>query len=697
MIFSNEATKLRTLPNIYDGTKELTARDIYVHRQPIRNVQTVIQILDDDDSIIDTIAGKASSGSINVTADSLTRRTGTITMMVDSEYMPDKNSIVWYGKRFRLYQGIVDLSRRPREYVNFLLGTFVVDESSLKMGQGNSNIEIKLSDKMTKYDADTLEHELKIPKGTPVSQAIRSVMELVGETEFGHIEESSDKEIVPYDYDKPIGTNIVDIVKDLRDMYMDYICGYNLLGQFEYKKVEVQKSDDVKPATWEFDSSINSRDDLMVSFSETYSLKNIKNRVVVYGATSSKTGYTPHGEVRITDAKNKFNVDAIGTRTKIVQNNNLTDDMQCVSQAKYEVWKTAHFQESANISTVPIWFLNADDIITITNPVTKETDRYRIDTISADFSIGGTMSITAHKLYFVELSYGKAEMPLVNAIKNGINNLGWLSLGEQRIKDCYGISASGENTIVVRFIVDNVGGEQAAVTGYLTTKKQTLEIDLKDFEKLDLKSEDGDVGRSTGDYADRVMGHEMFHAVCNDYYGTSKTIDMPVWFKEGFAELLHGGKQRYQALNGFVDNAEKKKHLVEISNQILNGSWNSTSEEYVAAYLISAAIYYVLGSKQELQSAFQRLKNTENINLNFLYKMMPQIGGSNEDIKQIVMSKLQTMSLWDNLNDIGDVDTGSIGGSHMLNLYNKPLDASDVFNNQLAETDSLGFKLQFDD
>ena len=696
-MFSNEAKRLRTLPNIYDGTTAPSDRAIQVHRQPIRNIQTVIQILDDDDSIIDTIAGKATSGSLSVAANSLTRRTGIISLIVDPDYMPDKNTIIWYGKRFRIYQGIVDMSMRPHEYVNFLLGTFVVDEGTLRRGNGSDNIEIRLSDKMTKYDADTLEHELKIPRGTPVSQAIRSVMELVGETDFGYIAESSEKEIVPYDYTKPVGTNIVDIVKELRDMYMDYICGYNLLGQFEYKKVEVQKSDDVKQPVWRFDTTDNARSDLMISFTEAYSLKNIKNRVVVYGATSSKTGYTPHGEVRITDASNKFNVDAIGTRTKIVQNNNLTDDMQCVSQAKYEIWKTAHFQESATITTVPVWFLNADDIITITNPATGEVGRYRIDTISADLSVSGTMSITAHKLYFVELAYGKAETPLVDAIKNGINNLGWLSLGEQRIKDCYGISASGDNTMVVRFIVENIGGEQAAVTGYLTTKKQTLEIDLRDFEKLNFSSEDGDVGRSQGDYADRVMGHEMFHAVCNDYFGTSKTIDMPVWFKEGFAELLHGGKQRYISLTGFIDNDEKKRHLVNLSKQILNGSWNSTSEDYVASYLISAAIYYVLGSKEELQSAFQRLKGSENINLNFLHKMLPQIGKNNDETKNIVLNKLENMDLWDSLNDLSDPDTGSIGGSHMINLYNKPLDSSDVFNNKLAEVPSLGFKLQFDD
>lgn len=687
----------QTLPNIITGMEaELNGRAASVMRQPIRNLQTTIQILDDDNTIIDTITGRVTDGSINYSATSLTRRTGTLKMIVDQQYLPSNKSVIWFNKRVRVYQGIVDLTHYPREAVNFLLGTFWIDESALSISENSRSISITLSDKMNKWDGLGLENQLKIEHGTPMSEAMRGIMELIGETDFGYMYSSNEKEVMPYDYKKEVGTDIMDIIEDFRDMYMDFICGYNVLGQFEYRKIEMQKKDESRQVKWDFDSTIVDRADLTLSFSEAYNLKDVKNRVVIVGSTSTKTGYTPQGSVKVTDASNVFNVDAIGTRTKVIKNSDLTNDLQCVSQARYEIWKSAHFQEKVTIETIPVYPLQPNDLITITNPVTKKSYRYMIDTISTDLGVDGRMSIDAHKLYYLGLDYGTSEMPIVAAIKNGIEKLGWLSLAEQRIKDCYGISGDGKNTIIIRFVVNQVGGEQASTTAYLTSRNQTMELDIKDFEKLDLKSENGDVGRSKGDYADRVLGHEMFHAVCNDFYGAPKTIDMPIWFKEGFAELLHGGKDRYESISGYTSYEEKKKALIARARKQLNGFWESTSEDYVSAYLIAAAMYYLCGSKESLQAMFQRLEQAENVNLNFLYKALPLTETAPQMIDKVI-EKMEQMPLWQYLNDISDTDTGSIGGNHMMNIYNRPLNAEDVFNNQEATCASLGFKLRYDE
>lgn len=319
-----------------------------------------------------------------------------------------------------------------------------------------------------------------------------------------------------------------------------------------------------------------------------------------------------------------------------------------------------------------------------------------IDTIQIDLAVDGIMSIDAHKMYFVKPDYGEADMPIVAAIKNGINKLGWLSLPEERIKDTYGISADGKNYLSIRFVVDEEGGWQAETTAYNTSRNQTLEIDLRDFEKLNLKDENGDVGRSKGDYADRVLGHEMFHAVCNDFYGAVKTMDMPVWFKEGFAELLHGGKDRYVTITGFESREAKKQALIKRARNQLNGTWESTSDDYVAAYLIACAMYYLAGDLKGIHGMFQRLEKESNLNLNFLYKALP-ITESAGQIFDKVIDEMQKMPIWDFLNDPTDVDTCSIGGNHMLNLYGRPLSPEDVFNNQTATTDSLGFKIKFDE
>lgn len=687
----------QSLPNIVTGMEpEISARAASTMRQPIRNIQTTIQVLNNDDSILDTITGHVVDGTINYSATSLTRRTGSLKMIVDPEYMPSKTSVVWFNKRFRVYQGIVDLTQYPREAINFLLGTFWVSESSLSISEKTRTISLSLSDKMAQWDGLGLEEQLKIEQGTPMSDAMRGIMELIGETDFGYMYTSDAQEVMPYDYKKEVGTPITDIIEDFRDMYMDFICGYNVMGQFEYRKIEMQKKDETRKAKWDFNSVDNDRADLTLSFDESYNLQDVKNRIVVVGSTSTKTGYTPKGTVKITDADNKFNVDAIGMRTKVIQNNDLTNDLQCVAQARYELWKSAHFQEKVTIGVVPVYAIQPNDLITVTNPVTKKTYRYMVDNISVDLGVDGLMTIDAHKMYYVGFDYGTAEMPIVAAIKNGIEHLGWLSLAEQRIKDCYGISGDGKNTLIIRFVSNQVGGEQASTTAYLTSRNQTLELDIKDFEKLNLKNENGDVGRSKGDYADRVLGHEMFHAVCNDFYGAPKTIDMPIWFKEGFAELLHGAKERYQSITGYTSNEEKKQALIERASRQLNGAWESTSEDYVSAYLIAATMYYLCGSKEELQAMFQRIEEANNVNLNFLYKALPLTGEAVQMFDKVTQA-MQNIDLWKFLNDPTDPDTCSIGGNHMLNLYGRPLNAEDVFNNEEATCESLGFKIRYDE
>ncbi|PWT34584.1 flagellin [Limosilactobacillus reuteri] len=688
----------QTLPNIVTGMEEqLPGRVTNALLQPIRNLETTIQVIDDRGNIIDTITGKTVEGSISMDASSLIRRTGSLKLAVDPAYMPNKKSMLWFDKRFRIYQGIVDTSQYPREAINYLLGTFYVDETGLQFSEDNRYITVKLSDKMTNWEDSGLETKLEVKHGTPLNEAMRGILELVGETDFGYMEKTTDKEVIPYDYKKEAGTNIIDIITDFRDMYQEFVCGYDVMGRFEFRRIPMQLKREMKPSRWEFDSVSTDRADVTLSFAESYSLKDVKNRVVVVGNTSTTTGYTPKGIVTVKATDNPFNTTAIGIRTKVIQNNDLTNDMQCVSQAEYEIWKSTHFQEQANISIVPLYHLKPFDLITIKNPVSNVSAQYMIDTIDVDLDVEGTMYITAHKMYFVTPIYGEANTPLVDAIKNGIDKLGWLSLGEQRIKDAYGISADGRNTLFIRFISGALGGSQASTNAYTTTRNQIMELDLSDYQKLDFKSEDGNVGRSKADYADRVLGHEMFHAVCNDFYGVMKVIDIPIWFKEGFAELLHGGKDRYETINGFKNSEEKKNYFINMAKEQLEGKWSSTSEDYVTAYLIAAAIYYLCGSKEKMMLAFQNIENAQNINLNFLKKFLPDLGSTNEEVEQKIIKELQTMPLWEFLNDPNDPDTGSIGGNHMENLYNRPLDAENVFNNQEAKCSSIGFKIIYSD
>lgn len=688
--------KDHTVDNPINSLKEedlpMEARD--VHLQPLRNLEVTIQVLDEsDDRVIETITGKATGGSLKMDSSSLIRRTGSITLSVDPDLFPEPDSLMWFGNYIRIYAGLKDLTRNKKTF-NFLLGTYWIDEGSYAIDSASNTITISLSDKMTKFDEDELEYAMEIPAGIEVSEAARLVMENVGETEFGEITQNDKSLVIPYTMKYNVGDNISSIITDIRDMYMDFVCGYNVAGEFEFRQLSVQREDDVSKPKWRFDSTDNDRADLTLSFNESYNLKNIRNHVVVYGGTSEHDGMTPVGEVRITDTKSPFNIDAIGTRKKIVVEDKLMTNDQCISKARYDIWKLSNFQETASITSVPIYMFDAHDIIEITHPETKETSRYQIDSFDLGLDVDANMSISAHKIYYIGLEYGEHMIPVVEDFIRGINNFGWLSLAEERIKDVYNISGSGENQLSIRFTEGELGGVQASVTSYPTTKTQTLLIDIKDFEDLDPDSESGANGRNKGDYADRVLGHEMFHAVMNDYLGHDMAIEMPVWFKEGFAEYLHGAKERFENSSKDMSDSKKRESLTLLCRSLLNDSWNSTSDDYVGSYLLAIAIYRIAKRNDMWDNFFIRLRGQKNISINFLQKMLP-VADTNDEVKDIIFEEVETMDeVWNILFDKNDEDTGSIGGYHFMNIYGTRLNADNVFNNANATTDSIGFKIR---
>jgi hypothetical protein len=356
------------------------------------------------------------------------------------------------------------------------------------------------------------------------------------------------------------------------------------------------------------------------------------------------------------------------------------------------LWKQSNFQETCTLESVPLYFLDGGDTLEIVHPETKVHSKYIIDSIEYNLAVTGTMSITAHKLYFTSLAVGEQVKPLVDAIINGIKNYGWISLGEQRIKDCYNISGDGKAELIVRFVNEKLGGTQAMDTGYTSTTTQVMEIDLADYQNLITGNDSGDAGRSSGDYLDRVLSHEMFHAVFNNYLGVAQTMYIPKWFNEGMGELLIGGRERYQSLTGYASAAIKKTNLINRCKELLNNDWYGDSTDYTCSYLLAAAVYQTL-SAEEWNKLFQHLRETPNLTVNFVNALVPS-AASNEDAKSKLIATLTNSTIWARLEDKSDIDVLSIGGDYFMNLYNKKLDAQNVFNGADASVDSIGFVLK---
>jgi len=124
------------------------------------------------------------------------------------------------------------------------------------------------------------------------------------------------------------------------------------------------------------------------------------------------------------------------------------------------------------------------------------------------------------------------------AVLNALKGF-WISEGEQRVFDAFGLTADGAE-LEITFTNDSSSQALASVSGTSGAGgkifDQVLNVNLAYFDASTLPN-----GGSTPQYTDRVIAHEMAHAVMGR---TMNFAGLPSWFIEGTAEALQGADER---------------------------------------------------------------------------------------------------------------------------------------------------------
>jgi len=681
--------------NVVMGAKYLPNIANYadLHLQPVRKLYITIEVLDKNNDTIETVQGLSTGGSLSVSGDSLIKRTGSLSFVLFDSLLPKRGSLLWMTNKIRVYAGIENNMSADGDLTNFCLGTFFITEPSIDISRDSRSISISLQDNMMRWEEEYLENKLVFDAGTPLYTAVTSLMNLYGEWNID-IEFTDLK--IPYTLEFNEGESVLDIITKLRDLYMDWECYYDIDGTFVFKHVDIQLEGG-EPVAWTFDKET----DLITTFKESFSYKGVKNRCVVIGQMDSK-GVTPRSEANIIDENSQFHRNELGTKTIVVVDTTLGDVLQCDARARYELYKASTFQEKLEINTLPIYYLDTGNVIEVRNLATKEMEKYVIDSISIGLGIEDEIGLSCHKVYYNQFetiggSLGDYQA-IADTVINGIQNLGWLSLSEKRVKDYFGLEGDGSD-LIVRFEYEGLHGVTAYVTAFLDESRQTLTVDLADFEST---GENGDTGNGKEEYSDRILGHEMVHAIMNNALTIDKTKDMPEWFKEGMAELIHGADERLKAIivkDGKVDNTLVTS-LVNRCVELLNGaSFKSENMDYGAGYVISGFIDMNLTSGKTMKD--------------FMYSIKMSNKSGDEAVKEAIVNTMPfttyeqfvanfTQNGFNHvkinltLNPTGDeVDTGSIAGTDHRGSV--PLNAEDIFDNSKATqgVSAIGFKVGF--
>ncbi len=125
-------------------------------------------------------------------------------------------------------------------------------------------------------------------------------------------------------------------------------------------------------------------------------------------------------------------------------------------------------------------------------------------------------------------------------VRNVLEGLrtGWLGASEDLVRQYYGIEGKGAKLTVNLEDSDGAGGVLASISG--NRAEMALNIDMADF-GVAAGAAAAD-GGTAPQYSDRVIAHEMVHAVMLS--GTSFDFNGADWFAEGTAELIQGADER---------------------------------------------------------------------------------------------------------------------------------------------------------
>lgn len=322
-----------------------------------------------------------------------------------------------------------------------------------------------------------------------------------------------------------------------------------------------------------------------------------------------------------------------------------------------------------------------NDKTAIQNEITQITEEINRIAITTEFN--GITLLNRKDVSSLDTSNLTNEQRIVFGLKSG-----WLEESANMISDFFGLQSSSR-TISVKFETDAVGGTLAYVTtGWsivgdeATISTMSLTADLADF--VPSNGENGTNALTEAGqlmYNDRIIAHEMVHAVMGDAMGDDY-FDLATWFKEGTAEFIHGADER---LKSDVVSAGGIANLTNIAVALVNGSrtFGTTvgeeSWDYSASYLLTKYVESNLDVGKNFSDIIAEIddnvNNTDNLwnaienNTSVsLASFLTDFGGALGDGADYYATlDLQAVG-------VKEVDTGSIMGSdHGGSAFNAEL------------------------
>lgn len=375
---------------------KIVAQDEYeVFNQNIQKKFIKLQILNWDERVIKEIQGICIGGDINIDATQIVRRTLNIEMVInDPSIIPSPQSPIWLNKKIKVFIGIKH--NLTNKIMWFNKGIYILFKPSLTYNDRNKTLILQALDKMCWLNGQlsgNLQYITRILAKTELYEAIKHVVKDLGKEDKVLIDDLMDDKdndlLIPYDIEKGEESAITDILTEIKELYCFYEYYYDEDGRFHFERIKNRSGDRI---IWNFDEN-----NLITSYENEPNWENVKNDIIIWGATL-KNGKQIKCQIKNNDTKSKFNINKIGTRKYTYKNDKIFTLSQVKIRAEYELWKHNNCNEIINLSTIPIYLLDVNKKIYITNSDTGIQGEYLITKINFDLT-SDNMNITAMKVH----------------------------------------------------------------------------------------------------------------------------------------------------------------------------------------------------------------------------------------------------------------------------------------------------------
>jgi flagellin len=176
------------------------------------------------------------------------------------------------------------------------------------------------------------------------------------------------------------------------------------------------------------------------------------------------------------------------------------------------------------------------------------------------------------------------------AVDDGLR-MGWLANSEKMIQQYYGLQGDGADlNIDITHNSDGAGGYAAYVSSSVGGQpggrgtNLSLNVDMANFTPPNLPN-----GGTGPFFNDRVIAHEMVHAVMARTTNWQSLTSTSQWFVEGAAEFIHGADDRVSIDIAAAAGGSQDAKIDTVVDEV--ASWSNTSVDYSAGYIATRYLH----------------------------------------------------------------------------------------------------------